>query len=100
MEGSEESQRDVPPRQAAYSGSRRSARSTERSMTMMETSDYASERYREMVARGLTAARRQRLAVERAESTEAAARAPQTGWLRTLLTNMVTRRATRRTEAI
>jgi hypothetical protein len=67
---------------------------------MMETSDYASERYQEMVARGLTAARRKRLAVERRESTEAAARAPRSGWLRTLLAHMVTRPAKRSTEAI
>ena len=67
---------------------------------MMETSDYASERYRELVARGVTAARMQRLAEERAGSTEAAARAPRPGWLRTLLAKLLTRPATRRTEAI
>ena len=53
---------------------------------MMETSDYASERYREMVARGLKAARRKRLDEERAEE---AVRTPRTGWLRMLLTKQL-----------
>jgi hypothetical protein len=72
----------------------------ERSAAMLETSDYATERYREMVARGVTAARMQRLAAERRESTETAARAPRPGWLRTLIAHLVTRRALRRTAAL
>jgi hypothetical protein len=51
----------------------------------METRDYASERYSELVARGLKAARMQRLAAEGAEPTETTERTPRTSWFRMLL---------------
>jgi hypothetical protein len=57
----------------------------ERSAAMMETRDYASERYSELVARGLKAARMQRLVEDDVERAETAERTPRAGWFRILL---------------